>query len=247
MEASVVSDRTLFPQVEEDLETLSHAVRYRQWLYRQIRGALGTRILEIGSGVGNYTEFLLRHGHVIATDMESHYVSELRSRFRDEPRVRVEQLALEAWNAETLARCRALAVDTVVCLNVLEHVSDDRLAVRSMLGCLVPGGHLALIVPALPSLFCEIDRRYGHVRRYTRRGLVSLLGAEPSAVVVRCCYFNAFGVAGWWVNHVLLGRTQLPAGQVRLFDAILVPLAAAAERVVPPPFGLSLVAWVRKS
>jgi SAM-dependent methyltransferase len=242
-----VSDRTLFPQVEEDLETLSHAVRYRQWLYRQISGALGKRILEIGSGVGNYTEFLLRHGQVLATDMEGHYVSELRSRFRDEPRVRVEQLALGDWDDATRAGIRAFAPDTVVCLNVLEHVPDDRLAVRNMLDCLAPGGHLALIVPALPSLFCEIDRRYGHVRRYTRRGLVSVLDAEASARVVRCRYFNAFGVVGWWVNHVLLGRTQLPPGQVRFFDGLVVPFVAAAERVVSPPFGLSLVAWVRKS
>jgi 2-polyprenyl-3-methyl-5-hydroxy-6-metoxy-1,4-benzoquinol methylase len=242
-----VSDRTLFPQIEEDLETLSRAVHYRQWLYHQISGALGTRILEIGSGVGNYTEFLLRHGHVLATDVEGHYVSELRSRFRDEPNVRVDHLALEVWDDATLARLRAFAPDTVVCLNVLEHVPNDRLAVQNMLGCLVPGGYLALIVPALPSLFCEIDRRYGHVRRYTRRGLLSLLDAETSARVVRCRYFNAFGVAGWWVNHVLLERTQLSPGQVRFFDGILVPLVAAAERVVPPPFGLSLVAWIRKN
>lgn len=247
MEASGVSGRTLFPQVEEDLETLSHAARYRHWLYRQIRGALGKRILEIGSGVGNYTEFLVRHGEVFATDMEAHYVGELRQRFRDEPRVRVEQLSLEAWDDATVARHRAFAPDTVVCLNVLEHVPDDRQAVRSMLGCLVPGGHLALIVPAMPSLFCEIDRRYGHVRRYTRRGLTGLLGAEASATVARCRYFNAFGVAGWWVNHVLLGRTQLSPLQVRLFDAVGVPVAAAVERVVPPPFGLSLVAWVRRN
>jgi len=243
---SGVSDRTLFPQVEEDLETLSQAVRYREWLYGQIRGALGTRILEIGSGIGNYTEFLLRHGQVLATDMEAHYVSELRSRFRDQPRVHVEQLALEAWDPAVLARLCTFAPDTIVCLNVLEHVPDDGRAVRQMLDCLTTGGHLALIVPAMPSLFCEIDRRYGHVRRYTRRGLEGLLATEASACVVRCRYFNAFGVVGWWVNHVLLERTQLPTRQVVLFDRVVVPVVAAVERVVRPPFGLSLVAWVRK-
>jgi SAM-dependent methyltransferase len=247
VETSGVSDRTLFPQVEEDLETLSQAVRYREWLYGQIRGALGMRILEIGSGIGNYTEFLLRHGHVLATDMEAHYVSKLRSRFRDQPRVGVEPLALEAWSGAALARVRAFAPDTVVCLNVLEHVADDARAVHQMLDCVTPGGYLALIVPAMPSLFCEIDRRYGHVRRYTRRGLEGLLETAASARVVRCRYFNAFGVPGWWVNHVLLGRTQLSTRQVRFFDRVVVPVVAAVERMVPPPFGLSLVAWVRKS
>ncbi len=244
--ATRVSQRTSFPQVERDLETLSQAVRYRQWLYRQIRGALGRRILEIGSGLGSYTELLARHGAVLATDVDRRYVSDLRERFRDEPAVRVEHLAVEAWDEDTAARLRTFEPDTVVCLNVLEHVPDDDRAVGSMLECLAPGGCLALIVPAMPSLFCEIDRRYGHLRRYTRRGLAGLLRDQPSARVVRCRYLNALGALGWWASHVLLKGMELSTWQVRFFDRFVVPVAAFTERFLPPPFGLSLVAWVRK-
>lgn len=233
--------------VERDLETLRRARRYQAWQYELIRGALGRRILEVGSGLGTYTQLLARHGHVLATEVEPRYVAALRTRFRDEPRVSAESLSLASFGPEALARVRAFAPDTVVCLNVLEHVPDDSRAFDRMLQCLEPGGFVVLIVPALPRLFSEIDRRYGHRRRYTRRALVGLVRGRRSAELVRCRYFNAAGVLGWWLNHVVLKRTALPLRQVRVFDSVVVPAALRAERLLPPPLGLSLLAWVRKA
>ena len=65
---------TSFPQITTDLKTLNEDLNYRKWLYCLIKDALGKRILEIGSGVGNYTYFFLKHGTVWATDVEDSYV-----------------------------------------------------------------------------------------------------------------------------------------------------------------------------
>ena len=236
---------TTFPQMTEDLATLAEATHYRHWIYELIKGWLGQRILEIGSGVGSHTSLLLAHGAVWATDVEPAYVAHLEARFADENRCRVGLLRLGAWRAEDRERIAAFAPDTIVCANVLEHVENDEEAVEGMMSCLTAGGALCLIVPAHPSLYSEIDRRYGHFRRYRRHDADRLTRGCGSASVVRCDYFNMLGCAGWLANHVLLRRRRLSRTQTRAFDR-LVPWVRAVERLVSCPFGLSLRIIVRK-
>lgn len=237
---------TTYPQVTEDLHVLSDARHYHEWLYSCIKGALGSRIIEVGAGIGNYTPFLLTHGAVRIAEPEPAYAGHLRRRFGAFGNLDVEQLALGAWTAETRARVREFRPDTFVCLNVLEHVVEDEAAVAAMYDCLEPGGHLALVLPALGWLFSALDERYGHYRRYGRADAARLVRSLTGASIPRCHYLNAIAVPAWWINHVLLKREGLPKAQTKFFDRVLVPLAAAFERVVPVPFGLSLVLWIRK-
>lgn len=244
--SAVVPDETLFPQIAEDLRTLSAARNYHAWLYAHIEGALGRRIVEIGAGIGTYTPLLLAHGEVWATEPEPAYLSYLRRRFATCDRLTVIELAIGDWSEQTRERIRQLRPDTFVCLNVLEHVDPDAAAVGAMYDCLEPGGHLALILPALPALYSPLDRRYGHYRRYAKRDVTRLTHGLRGARIVRCRYFNAAGALGWWVNHVVLRRERLPKAQTLLFDRLIVPLAAGLERLLPPPVGLSLAVWIRK-
>lgn len=243
--SQIAVEEVISPQVAIDLQTLNKARNYRRWLYSLTAGALGHRILDMGSGVGNYAEFFLSHGDVWVTDLESTYTDVLEARFGTLPNCRVSQLTLESWDESTRALVKEFNPDTITCLNVLEHVEQDQGSVEAMLDCLQPGGHLVLIVPALPSLFSDLDVRYGHFRRYTRRDAQRLLKNNPNASIVRLQYFNLLGVFGWWFNHVLFKKLVLPTDQTQAFDRV-VPTLAAIERVVPIPFGLSLVLWIRK-
>lgn len=232
-------------QVAIDLQTLDKARSYRRWLYSQIQGGLGKRILEIGSGVGNYTHFLLEHGEVWATDMEDVYLDVLRDRFGSNPNFTASLLTLGPWSAEIRQQVRHFNPDTIVCMNVLEHVEQDAESVREMFEGLDIGGHILLIVPALPGLYCNLDERYGHFRRYTRQDVPRLVSGLKGAKVVREEYFNMLGTVGWWFNHVLLHRGQLPARQTQTFDR-LVPGLGWLEQRIRPPFGLSLSIWIRR-
>lgn len=242
----VAPGATAFPQVAEDLQTLSTAHNYHRWVYAGIKGALGSRIVEIGAGIGNYTGLLLEHGRVLAADPEAAYVAYLRRKFANHERFDAIELTLGDWPAETRDEVRRFRPDTFVCMNVLEHVEQDAAAIESMYDCLEPGGHIALVVPAHTWLFSPLDRRYGHFRRYSRSDVPRLLARLTGASLPRCRYQNAAAVPGWWVNHVLLKRERLSPSQTVLFDRLLVPFAAAFERVVPVPIGLSLVLWIRK-
>jgi SAM-dependent methyltransferase len=131
----------------------------------------------------------------------------------------------------------------VVCLNVLEHVADDRRALRRLHDVLAPGGRLLLLVPAHRRLHGSIDRAIGHVRRYERVDLEARL-REAGFEVEAAAFLNRAGAVGWYLNSVLLRRRRVPGVQVRLQD-LLVPLMRA-EGALPLPFGLSLLAVGRR-
>lgn len=215
---------------------LSGARRFNRWIYETVAPHLGNRILEVGAGFGNMTSFLAQRGLVVATDVSPAYLERLRNRFVSRPNVQVRHLDLRDVPVEEL---RSLELDTVVCLNVLEHIEGDLAVLERLHGLLAAGGKLVLLVPAYPALYSSLDRELGHHRRYSRKDLQEKLAAAGFRLLA-LQPFNAAGFLGWWFNGRLLGRKTLPAFQVRLFN-VLLPFFRL-ERLLRPPFGLSLIA-----
>jgi SAM-dependent methyltransferase len=217
--------------------------RYNAWMFELLAPYVTGRVLEVGAGIGNISEFLVSRearGEVCLTDVSDAYLATLRRRFEGCAGVRVLE-----WNVENdpPAALAPGTFDTIVCLNVLEHVEEDDAALARLARLLAPDGRLVLLVPAGPILFNEFDRALGHFRRYTRRslrGAILRAGFAPE----RAWFFNALGIPGWFVNGTLLRRKVLPPGQLRLFDRF-VPLLRLVHRL-DPPFGLSLVAVARR-
>jgi SAM-dependent methyltransferase len=135
--------------------------------------------------------------------------------------------------------------DTVICINVLEHVVDDEAAVAAMADLVEPGGTVAILVPAHPSLYGAYDRMEGHHRRYSRAGLRSLL-SRSGLDIVRLHRFNMVGAAGWWIQYRLLRQRIHSQGHFKILQTLL-PFLRGLEARVKPPIGLSLVAVTRKS
>jgi len=134
-------------------------------------------------------------------------------------------------------------IDTVLCLNVLEHVERDDVALRGLHDLLEPGGRLVLLVPALPALYGSLDRALDHHRRYSRNELLQKLRAAGFEVETNR-FFNLLGVLGWTMNSRILKRTTFPPLQLALYDR-LVPLFRLESRF-RLPIGMSLIAVARK-
>ena len=135
--------------------------------------------------------------------------------------------------------------DTVVCINVPEHIRDDRGTLRNFHEVLRPGGRLVLLVPAIPLLFSTLDEALDHHRRYTRPRLVHKMeGAGFRLIESR--YLNFFGIAGWILSGKILRRRILPSTLLGLFNT-LVPAFRAFERLTGPPIGLSVIAVGEKT
>jgi len=226
--------------VEETLSKMKALERFNRHLYETIRPFCKGRILEVGAGSGNITRFLLQSNDVTATDVEPGAVKLLAGLFSG-----WDGFAAHVWDVSKPAptELSGQRFDTVVCLNVLEHVLEDQAALCNMRAALAPGGRLVLLVPAGPLLYSPLDKALGHHRRYTRSGLTALL-EETGFKVERLFYFNMAGVLGWFVNGRVLGRDRLPVTQLGLYEH-LAPVVLAMERRIRLPFGLSLVAIAR--
>lgn len=226
-----------------DLEIMSGAVNYRRWLFGQVAPFVGRRVLEIGAGIGNYTEFLLDRELVVCLEIHAAATSRLMERFATHPHILVYQGDITDTALRSLAQHRC---DTALCFNVLEHVKDDMVALENIGHILEPGGRLLLIVPANPALMGTVDQSLGHYRRYTASTVRYALVAAGYKVE-RISYINFLGIFGWlWNNRIIKRKEESPA-QILLYDRFIVPWLSRLERLLPPPVGLSLVCIAQRS
>jgi SAM-dependent methyltransferase len=214
--------------------------RYNDWIWESIAPHVGNRVLEVGAGIGNMTRVLYGRDLIVATDIELPYLHILRNRFARNPTIHVHKLDL---NGDDYLALKQYEFDTVVCLNVLEHIEDHEGALHRLYDVLVPGGKLALFVPADQKLFGTMDEQVGHFRRYSAEDLRRVIEAA-GFTCEEVTYRNIFGRFGWWLNGRVFKRTHLPAGQSRIFDAAVPVL----RRIEPkkPKKGLSLIAIATK-
>jgi glycosyltransferase involved in cell wall biosynthesis len=222
------------------LQRMEALQRYNAWLWEKVAPFVGTRVLEVGAGTGNMTRQMASRELVVATDVDDKYIRMLRNTFSNDPHVRVCKFDL---GGEVPAELGS-GFDSVICLNVLEHVEDDVGALRHLHDLLAPNGRVVLIVPALRSLYGEIDRAIGHYRRYERAELAERLGAAGFRVE-HSSAFNMIGALGWFVNARLLRRRSVPGVQARVND-FLVPLLRF-ESYLRPSVGLSWLAVGRRN
>lgn len=227
------------PGQEDSMDRMAVADRYNEWLVKRALPHVGTRVLDFGAGIGTFTAALADHAHVVALEPDPQFVSRLRERFSANGHVEVVE-ADASWLGGADAQSR---FDTALCLNVLEHISDDELVLRGFHSCLVPGGHLLLLAPAHGVLYGAIDRNVGHERRYSLRMLRSLL-ERAGFETIEARYVNPLGAVGWLVSSRVLQRTQVPMGPLKLYDR-LVPFLARLDRA-RAPFGLSVWTVARR-
>jgi SAM-dependent methyltransferase len=220
----------------ETLRRMAAARNYNEWLFDRIRPYLGLRVLDVGAGLGTFCELIAPWCDlVVALESDPIFAAALRDRFTDSHRVRVVEAEAEVVDPSSLPG----PFDSIVCLNVLEHIRDHTTALRRFHDLLAPGGRLLLLVPAHQFLYGRADRELGHERRYSKRLLQRVLEQSGFAVEV-ARHVNPVGAAGWLVSGRLLRRTDIPSGPLRAYDRA-VPLLRALDRV-ELPFGLSL--WV---
>ena len=228
----------------EDQERMTRAANYFAWQHRLVTRELGRRVIEIGCGIGNFTRLILDSREaVLALDIEPGCIERLKQRFPDQANLRA--IACDV-TAPALSDLQSFRADSCVCLNVLEHIEDDREVLRRIARVLAPGGNIILLVPAFPSLYGPIDQRLGHYRRYTRASISRL--AKATGLAVKTSYYlNAIGFFGWWINAHILKREAQSAAQIEIFDRYIVPVASRLEGWVRPPFGQSLFVVLKKS
>jgi SAM-dependent methyltransferase len=221
---------------------MSAAVNYFAWQARLVKPELGQRVIEIGCGAGNFTRMLQDREAVFALDRDPDCIEQISQRLLH-ANLRTE--VCDAHDVRTFVAAREFLADSIVCLNVLEHIEDDRDALDAMASLLPGGGVIVLIVPAFRALYGPIDRNLEHYRRYDRES-IRKLARDCNLEIGKLRYMNFVGFFGWWWNaHVLKLQAQ-SATQISVFDQMIVPVMSRVEALIPPPFGQSLLVVLNK-
>ena len=227
----------------DDLEKMQEARRYSAHLFNLFREHIGKRVLEVGSGIGTMTRPLVDVADVVVgLEPNVNCVSRLEDTMRDQSKVTLHACHLEECDRAELINHR---FDTVVCVNVLEHIEDDAGALRTFKDVIVPNGRVLIFVPAVQAAYGPLDAELGHHRRYSKPTLAKAF-ADAGLDLLTLRYTNPIGLLGWMYNaHVSKSTAHSPA-QVKLFETLVAPWALPLERMISPPIGLSLVAVGQK-
>ncbi|MBS1792993.1 MAG: class I SAM-dependent methyltransferase [Acidobacteria bacterium] len=231
--------------VGKDLEAMSFAVNYHKWILEEFRPFLGRNLVEVGAGTGSFSEMLLAENPESLALVEPSGMFE----FLEQNIGQLETTARVAYHnaifSETAARL-ADRPDTIIYVNVLEHIEDDRAELEKVYETLAPGGHCLIFVPALMALYGAFDEKVGHFRRYTKKE-VEEKGAAAGFRVVKSKYFDFAGIFPWYVKYKLLKSDSLGSGAVTAYDKFAVPVTKQFERFLPFPVGKNILTVLRKN
>ena len=222
-----------------EFDALNEARNYRASLMAEFRPFLKGNVIEIGAGIGQFSEAIRAFPEVkslVSVEPEGRFCKKFRE---SHPHFTLVEGVIDDLPAGS-------DWDAILSINVLEHIREDEAELSKYQKRLSKtGGHLCLFVPARPEIYAPIDRDFGHFRRYLKSNLKRALN-DAGFEIVRLSYFNSVGYLAWWLNFCVLKKRHFETGSVRLFDRVIFPAVHGFEsRVCRPPIGQSLIAVAR--
>ena len=229
----------------QELNYLANSDNFFSWIVDQFEPHLGRRIVEVGAGLGTVAQIIAKrwpNSLVTAIEPAANVFGDLQTNTASLPNVTALQITSRQLLAETDENQR---FDSVVYVNVLEHILDDIGELKCAHGLLRPDGTLAIFVPAMPSLYGSLDFKSGHHRRYARDGLKRVLD-DAGFDIIDLRYLDVAGVLPYWLMYRVLNRQSLDSASAGIYDRLIVPVAKVLQSLAPnPPFGKNLVAVAR--
>lgn len=223
---------------KQTLESMSQAVWYNKWTVKKFESFLKGDILEIGCGIGNFTNFLKKYGNVWAIDVVDSYIKQTSQIVGGGINVGFGDIEKGKYFFTKQK------FDTIVCLNVLEHIKDDKKALENMYGLLNKNGQLVLLVPAFDFLMGEIDRSIGHIRRY-KKGVLEKNLEGIGFKIIKNRILNLLGAIGWWISSRLFSTNKINESNIKIFN-LIAPLILPVEDLFEPPLGTSILIIAQK-
>jgi hypothetical protein len=237
------------PKVEyvgKDLEAMAFAKAYHRWIFDLMRPFLGKVLVEVGAGTGSFSKMLLESRPESLTLVEP---SSMFSTLETETRSLQTSTKIDLYNnifSEIADEIRSAGPpDSILYINVLEHIEDDLAELRMVHDTLAAKGRAFIFVPALPLLFSNFDRHLGHLRRYTRKELKEKC-EEAGFKLLLLRWFDMAGVLPWLVKYRILKSLKIERGAVYAYDRVAVPVIRPLENLLHPPFGKNLLLIAEK-
>ena len=225
--------------ITENLNAWNKLDRYSKWIYHMYEKYIGKEVLDIGGGVGTAISFYIdKAERVVATELFENQVNIMNKRFENYQYFKAIQADIMKDDFSAYDK-----FDTIILINVLEHIEDDRKALANMKKLLKDSGTIIICVPAMPGLYCYMDKNVGHYRRYTK-GELRVKEKRAELQVIEDKYMNFMGILPYWIKGKLKKdnggsfSTSIDEGESKLYS-IATSILEPIERVIKPPIGIS--------
>ena len=223
--------------------SIEFADNYNFWIIEKFSPFFGNRILEIGTGHGNFKKFISNYDLYVSCDIDKAVIQKAKN--NDVSGIYMET---DVCSNDFVSKMCDFGFDTIICVNVIEHIKNDKKAISNMMASLIHGGHLLLFVPAFQLLYNDLDLLAGHYRRYYKGNLLKLLRFD-SCQIKLLQYFNSLGGIGWLMNRLFSHKDLDSANinrQMQLFDKYGVPISRKLDMIFHNIFGQSVICVIKK-
>ena len=241
-----INDKIEVSGFETMAESMEFADNYNNWILGKFQNYMGKSLMEIGTGQGNFRKYVSGNVSSYASlDIDEDVIRRAKERA---PKGNYLVADISAPNFASLVK--EYKLNSIICINVLEHVPDHKAGINNMLDALEKDGHLLLFVPAFTGLYNDLDKLAGHLRRYRKNDVAALIAHRKDVEIIYNEYFNPVGGLGWWVNkfktHKNINSKNVNT-QVLFFDKYVVPFSKFFNFFTKPFFGQSLYCVIKKT
>lgn len=228
-----------YTYIGSELELFNEAKNWKGYYYQLIRRYLGKQVLEVGAGIGSTTKALCQQSHQrwVCLEPDSVLIDALRTS-SELPRVcEIYEGTLASLDSNEL-------FDSILYIDVLEHIEDDQSEIQRAEAHLNSGGYLIVLAPAYQWLFSPFDQAIGHYRRYNASMLQRL--TLPGLSIKRLWYLDSVGLMASLSNRWL--KQSMPTKtQIRLWDTWMVPTSKITDPILRHRFGKSILGVWQKN
>lgn len=228
--------------VGDELDLFAAATNWKSYFRRRIRPYLGPTVLEVGAGLGGTTRAL-------CTGTERRWVClepdpQLAARLEAEQAAGRLPASCEIVVGTLDDQLADVQFDSVLYMDVLEHIEGDAAELVQAARRVAPGGHLVVLSPAHQWLFTPFDRSIGHCRRYSRSSLRAV--SPPGLDLVWLGYLDSIGFFASLTNKMLLQQAMPTPKQISFWDNVLVRASTWVDPILGHRAGKSVLGVWRR-
>jgi SAM-dependent methyltransferase len=226
-----------FSYIGTELELFAKATNWKSYVSKKLRPYLTGSVIEVGAGLGGSTKYLCDRIHVrwLCLDPDANHASHLKS-----------LIAAGKLPPCCEARCGVLAdldrselADTILYVDVLEHIQDDEAEMLIAAAHLAPGGHIVVLAPAFNSISSPLDKAVGHCRRYQRDDARRL--SSQSLSLQATFFLDSAGFFASALNRLILRKSLPSSRDIKIWDKVVVPISMLTDKILGSLFGRSIV------
>jgi Methyltransferase domain len=228
--------------VGQELTIFAHAINWKKYYTSIIQPYFGKRVVEVGAGIGATTAVMCNgtQKEWICLEPDATLRTEI-DRLISDGKLPTCCQTRGGFVSDLLPTALA---DTIIYIDVLEHIENDRTELETAADRLSSGGHLIVLSPAFNFLYSPFDKSIGHYRRYDRKMLCAL--TPSNCRVKKIIYLDSVGMATSVVNRFLLSQAMPTVAQIKFWDTYLIPISRSVDRVLGYRFGRSLLGiWAK--